>query len=230
MSARAASILSSKRFTIERILPDRIDYNILNNWIEYCEDNHTGCQSMVGNAVIPNLKLIDCTSMQIIGAEPHHKYATLSYVWGSSVQDDSKATLFSGLSQLPQVIQDSINIAKRLNIQYLWVDRYCIPQDDRAEKHKQIINMHLIYANAVVTFIASAGENPSYGLPGAPGSRKRRAQSAVRVGNQQFTSTGGAPTFLLRRSKWWKRAWTYQEALLSRRCLVFTDDKVLFQC
>ncbi|KAF5696779.1 hypothetical protein FGLOB1_13264 [Fusarium globosum] len=31
-------------------------------------------------------------------------------------------------------------------------------------------------------------------------------------------------------SKWSTRGWTYQEAVFSRRCVIFTDDQVFFQC
>ncbi|KAF4953279.1 hypothetical protein FGADI_6145 [Fusarium gaditjirri] len=31
-------------------------------------------------------------------------------------------------------------------------------------------------------------------------------------------------------SKWSTRGWTYQEAVFSRRCVIFSDDQVLYQC
>ena len=34
----------------------------------------------------------------------------------------------------------------------------------------------------------------------------------------------------IRNSKWNTRAWTFQERLLSRRCLLFTKGRVYFQC
>lgn len=34
----------------------------------------------------------------------------------------------------------------------------------------------------------------------------------------------------LKRSKWITRAWTLQEAVLSRRCLVFTGDQLYYRC
>jgi hypothetical protein len=90
---------------------------------------------------------------------------TLSYVWGHS-----PAASGAGPGSLPKTfertIEDAITIAVVLGFRYLWVDRYCIPQDNPAEKNSQIQRMGDIYANSALTIIAAAGDDAEFGLPG----------------------------------------------------------------
>jgi hypothetical protein len=57
-------------------------------------------------------------------------------------------------------------VTLKLGMRYLWVDRYCINQDDPEEKHGAIRNKDSIYRNAFVTTIAAAGSGSDYGLQG----------------------------------------------------------------
>lgn len=89
--------------------------------------------------------------------------------------------------------------------------------------------MDLIYANARLTIVAAAGENPDYGLPGVRGNF-RKLQPSLKVGTDFMVSTLPHPSWSVRNSKWASRGWTYQEGLLSKRRLVFTNDQVLYEC
>lgn len=88
--------------------------------------------------------------------------------------------------------------------------------------------MDAIYANAHLTLIAAAGADSTYGLPGV--SRPRISQPSLC--NRQMTMFPAAPNAhsIIHESYWNTRAWTYQEAVLSRRVLIFTDHHVIFQC
>lgn len=122
-----------------------------------------------------------------------------------------------------------MTVTKNIGFRYLWVDRYCISQIDEAEKHGQIAKMDQIYASAEVTIVAAAGEGPDYGLPGVSKTPRRTQPSAV-VGKHYLVSSLRTPRDVVMSSKWASRAWTFQEAMLSRRVLFFTDDQVLFEC
>jgi len=92
--------------------------------------------------------------------------------------------------------------------------------------------MDQIYENAIVTLVAAAGQDASLCLPGA-GTYPlilRDEQPAVRFGSYALTSTFPEIDFELRKSKWVTRGWTYQEAILSSRCLVFTAAQVFLVC
>lgn len=85
-----------------------------------------------------------------------------------------------------------------------------------------------IYAQAQVTLIAAAGPNPTYGLPGIS-TRPRTLEHSVRIGNTKLVQLMlPGPDFP--HSPWWKRSWTYQEGVLSKRKLVFTDHQVYYVC
>ncbi|KAF2428038.1 hypothetical protein EJ08DRAFT_327446 [Tothia fuscella] len=88
--------------------------------------------------------------------------------------------------------------------------------------------MGLIYSHATLTVIAAAGDNPNYGLPGV-GTTKRRHRTTVQIDFKTFAISRGVQREIAA-SKWNSRGWTYQEALLSRRRLVFTDSRFYFQC
>jgi Heterokaryon incompatibility protein (HET) len=109
------------------------------------------------------------------------------------------------------------------------VDKYCINQSDDVDKATQIAQMDLIYANAEVTIVAAAGDGPHYGLPGVAGTL-RKIQPALRIGQYPLASTLPYPRELVGKSKWATRGWTFQEGILSKRRLIFTDRQVCWEC
>ncbi|KAK6954229.1 hypothetical protein Daesc_004195 [Daldinia eschscholtzii] len=157
-------------------------------------------------------------------AQPWYNYVALSYVWGQKGHDPSK-----GLCDLPATIRDATEVTKRLGQRYLWVDRYCIDQSLSDEKQAEIKQMGRIYNGAALTIIAAAGSDPDYGLPGVSNARGTITPRRL---NSNWTMAGVAedPRQLIKRSTWITRAWTYQEVLLSRRRLYFTDSGVYFEC
>ena len=66
----------------------------------------------------------------------------------------------------PLTVQDAVRVVRNLGRRYLWVDKYCINQNDETEKRMMLRNMDLIYENAEVTIIAMSGGDDGAGLPG----------------------------------------------------------------
>ena len=89
--------------------------------------------------------------------------------------------------------------------------------------------MDLIYALAQVTIIATAGQGPDYGLPGVRGTL-HSCQPQLKIGNHFLVSTLPSPKLAIKSSKWATRGWTYQEGLLSKRRLFFTNEQVFYEC
>jgi len=158
---------------------------------------------------------------------------------------------------IPTVIQDAIHFVAALNERYLWVDSLCIVQNDMDMKHHQILQMGAIYNGAVASLVGVVGINANSGLAGVrPGTRipeQKRIQYQnvylVNPGPEQYTALRkpwdnspyiklgkrmkGRPLDLnahLTGSNYGSRAWTYQERLLSRRCLYFMENMVYCHC
>jgi hypothetical protein len=89
--------------------------------------------------------------------------------------------------------------------------------------------MDAIYKNSQLTIISAAGQDESYGLPGV-GARDRRHQFLAQLDGATVISEPIDPHKAISQSHWSTRGWTFQEALLSRCRLVFTEDQVYFQC
>lgn len=201
------------------------DLNLARKWLHTCRSSHTKCQRLKTRN--NSLRVIDCKEKRLRIIDSSEPYACLSYVWGRRPTTE-QTELTETLENVPQTIMDAISVTLDLGILYLWVDRYCVDQSNPEEKHKIIRNMDKIYLGAEVTIIASAGADPQYGLPGVRNT-SRRGQLDLKVGRHVFASTENVRG-QINNSTWNSRGWTYQEMLLSRRRLVFTDSQMYFQC
>jgi hypothetical protein len=141
-------------------------------WLDTCDQEHTYCKALSARDSIttlptrvihvpvaqrPTLILVD----QIQG-KSSLRYATLSHRWRNEanmpkLMRNNLNALRQGtvIETLPKVFTDSMEMCRRLNIQYLWIDALCIIQDDAADCEKEIANMGEIYANADINFGAT---------------------------------------------------------------------------
>ena len=213
---------------------EKVDYGKLRGWITGCQTHHGKCRS--GEKFLPpNLKFIDCNKRTVVQMTSTDEYVALSYVWGSNRPTTQQLSLKLGddlprCEDIPMVIEDAITAVKSLGYSYLWVDQICINQSDHADRQSQIPNMGLIYENAVVTIISLFGDSAQAGLPGV-GDVSRITQPASNTpSGKRLKSSMPSLVYYLERSTWATRGWTYQEAILSRRCLFFTEAQVYFSC
>lgn len=221
---------TNDRYQVRLIDPDSINWDLVKSWVGYCAQHHGKDCRLGTSELLRSFVVIDCEDRTTCELPANGEFLALSYVWGPPAPGTITPTICGSKlpKDLPLVVEDAITVTKRLGFRYLWVDRFCISDDD-AVKHTQIKNMDLVYQSAHATIIATAGEDPSYGLPGVS-SRSRRRQPQVRMGSNTLASTLPHPGGAIRRSKWATRAWTYQECLLSRRRIFFTDEQAYFEC
>jgi hypothetical protein len=211
-----------------QIVPSLVDYSIIKQWLDYCKNHHKVLCGLEGDQSL-NLKLIDCASLSIVCPSELPPYVALSYVWGRNALSTYTKGGRIVPGSLPNVISDAITVTKELGLNFLWVDKLCIDQDNPDTKHDQISHMDFVYRSAEITIVAAAGEDEKTGLPGV-GTRMRKPQLIAQIGNVKIISSMSHPFHAITNSRWWTRGWTYQEAVLSRRCLVFTEDQVYFEC
>lgn len=120
-------------------------------------------------------------------------------------------------------------VTRALGFMHLSVDKYCVAQNDEKLRSIQMQQLNLVYANAELTLVAAAGATAESGLPGVS-SVHRTCQPQATVGNHALVSLMSNPRDVIMNSVRNTRGWTFQEAILSRRLLIFTQQQVYFEC
>lgn len=214
-----------------------VDYQSIRSQMDHCSSQHelctpkqqkpSGVQTVLG-FTIPDI-LIDCIQEEIVRANPGDQYMALSYIWGARRNQENDASHVFSLSTSPFTIRDAAQVVRNLGRRFLWVDRYCIDQKDDSTKGLMIQHMDMIYEQSEVTIVALYGEDDDSGLPGVS-TVSRIPQPRHQTGKGALVSSCPPIRTLIESSRWNTRAWTYQEARLSRRCLFFSEYQVYFVC
>jgi hypothetical protein len=213
-----------------RIDPAEVNYDRLQDWLRRCDEKHTGTCCRLPCARPVEISCIDCYTRQIVPISPDDEYIALSYVWGSrSVPEPPIGNMLPAEEKLSLVIRDAMTVVRRLGKRYVWVDQYCIDQANPELKSRQIRHMDQVYERAYATIVAAAGSGAEFGIPGVS-SRPRTAQMVAETSN--VTLVGASPSLAtdLEQGAWIDRGWTYQETVLSRRLVIFTEHQAHFVC
>ncbi len=240
--------------SVYRLLPERVDLDLCQSWLQRCLDTHQDCQRSPRSPEVegigrsshdPGFKLIDVQLRSVVSLsdDADFEYATLSYVCGPAYSvcvlegSDKWTTNAAGVKQhpldgtLPRTLEDAMKVAAGIGLRFLWVDSICIPQDDRDEQAKQINKMHSIYGDAAINIVAASGIDSHAGLPGVGSARTQSEGNRAPVNNGlAIGMSRPSMSDLLSQYRWMGRAWTYQELILSRRCLIFTETEAFFYC
>jgi Heterokaryon incompatibility protein (HET) len=254
-----AAIHTQDGFFARKNQPHKGKQALIRSWIDICDKEHRDkCQrdetyleafkDLVDQTYFGVIDVVDMQLKKLpmkddFPREPE-KFVALSYVWEKDGPVDGepyKTTrsnvsvhlqhggLESVLEQLPNVIKDTIRLIQRLGIRYLWVDRLCIVQDSKRSFRLNAATMNLIYGQAYLTICAADGENAKTGLKAMEGGESERQLAAEVSPGLQLLVTR-SPENVIQDSKWNTRGWTFQERLLSPRCLIFAEEKIYFQC
>jgi hypothetical protein len=133
---------------------------------------------------------------------------------------------------IPRTIRDAMIFSLDPGIQYLWVDRLCIVQDDQIHLENQIAQMASIYKNAHLTIIAAEGTDVNYGLHGVGTSPRQYHQTILHIApslqllQADNKSDDDEGLYEERHFPWRTRAWTFQERAVSKRAVVFHNETV----
>jgi hypothetical protein len=221
----------------------KIHWPSVRSWLLSCEKSHGCDRELFLESKFPRANeriFIDVKHKKLVNWPQNCRYIALSYVWGGIPQllltKSNKAALFQDgalktfENDIPQVIKDAMLFVRSIGEEMLWVDSLCIVQDDESVKHDLISDMASIYSGALATIIAASGENAGFGLPGV------RENSRVLEYLVEIPGTGlslryrRALNITMNDSTYNTRGWTFQERLLSRRCLYFTETQLFFEC
>ncbi|KAK3671313.1 hypothetical protein LTR78_008773 [Recurvomyces mirabilis] len=204
------------------------------------------------------LRVIDVERLQVLRVpDPREcRFVALSYVWGGAGMLKLRYTNLEELSRpfglrgyldsLPRTILSAMQVVKAMGERYLWVDALCILQEPCTESQAQIDQMDSVYGSALCTITAAAGTHADAGFAGVRievsgsgvDSRSNSSRQVVQltapaknnitiIAPSQPETTQPLPPGT---STWQARAWTFQEKLLSRRLLFFSDNEMTWHC
>lgn len=175
------------------------------------------------------------------------KYIALSHRWGDGVHSTrtTKANYASRLSYPhwpTELALDAALHAQTLGVRYVWIDSWCIVQDDAADWARESVCMADYYQRAWLT-ISATTLSPQGGLMGAvpPELMPALARLPYRDGEGRVQGYFYAQCFgedklagdyvrHVSKSPLLRRGWVYQEWMLSRRLLAFSGAGVFMQC
>ncbi|KAL9111784.1 MAG: hypothetical protein Q9227_003843 [Pyrenula ochraceoflavens] len=232
-----------------RQLQPFIEFSLFDECLKRCQELHGSICNQYKSAglqILPGeqtntFRVIDVRNWKIVEYESRRpEYIALSFCWGNTsdrhfklrIGNRTKLLRQNSLKDesLPQTFLDAMAVVEKIGAQYLWIDRLCIIQDDEkvgGEKEHQIAQMDRIYGEALFTIVAADGKTADAGLAGV---------SKTRTYNQVIEEMRrGIYIYLpleIRQElfPWESRAWTFQEKLLSRRLLVFTNGFAIWHC
>ena len=230
---------------LPRDIPRRLNFDLVRDWLQDCAVSHSRC-SLQGSRILPT-RLLDVEIIEksqkprLIVTKyqqrPIH-YLTLSHHWTESSK--TQATTRDNLAQrlqemslnsLSQTFRDAIYITRQLGYRYIWIDSLCIVQDDGRDWERESKNMSSIFEASDLTLSALCVSTSSDGLI-APDRGPERFLN-VKVGDDAVIGIRRPPRTLTEaviHSEMDKRAWIFQERLLSPRILHFGDDQMHWEC
>jgi hypothetical protein len=198
-------------------------------------------------------------NMRIVTTVPSSKgkYVALSHCWGPNTVSRLKLTT-ANISELSSKIdpaclsplyKDSILLAQKMGVEYIWIDSLCIVQNDAADWDREAAKMADVYQNAYFTIYTSscAGPNDSFlaprtsfwrcgseaisstAWPNAP-IKARRSPRVGRHTNIDPSMYRERKTDPSRLDPLERRAWAFQEFYLASRLVVFSSEEVQFLC
>lgn len=232
---------------------DPATWAIVEWWLSTCVATHEACAVTSKSSWVPTrlLKLdAENNTFQLVSqndVEPGSRYAALSHCWGSKswsshliLNNDNYATLCrqQPVAILPKTFRDAFTIVRQLNLQYLWIDRFCIYQDSREDWQKEASVMHNVYRNSFMCISALSATDDDGGC------FFTRDIEGVKPSIVNFSKDGvSQPTLYTSHThdnRAWQdafsqeiltsRAWVLQERLLAPRTLHFGKDQIYWEC
>ncbi|KAH7382366.1 heterokaryon incompatibility protein-domain-containing protein [Phaeosphaeria sp. MPI-PUGE-AT-0046c] len=239
---------------VRRPTPARVLHECLptlSSWIEDCIHHHN-CAPSDGPLPSRILDFGEIPSDQIRLRSTNResaRYIAFSHCWGTTGHMQVRTTRanFSDRLQgfkvddLPKSYREVISIANALDVRYVWIDSFCIIQDDKDDWEAQSGDMAAIYNNAFLVVGASCAQDSSEGFIASPSYKPstriatvenmdgtisdiytRRIEQHGHLCSPFAYNTTNGPLA--------SRGWTLQEQILSRRMVHFEQFEMIWEC
>jgi hypothetical protein len=233
-------------FNYRLIDPHRTGLSVVGLWLAHCEKKHKNSYDNI-QWIHPNgdevFWTIDVRNKKLRRTRTKDRFVALSYVLGGTTVAPFVATaeefftvvdkgmsLQPMLEKQPKIIADAVLMVLDIGESLLWVDALCMPP---SSKHRaaQIAFMDQICGSAVLTIIAPNEDHRGSGFSGIRWCSREPDQIAEQVGPSLTLAIELPHTIdVVTKAPWNNRGWTYQERLLSKRLLIFTDEAIFSQC
>jgi hypothetical protein len=214
-------------------------------WLKNCLENHQPACSPLLDYKTPPKRLVRVRksgsryNVQLAEPENEVEYFCLSHRWGIGHAHctTTKANLVVRKNaipwdELPTLFRQALEFTHNLGAEYLWIDSLCIIQDDVLDWSSESKKMAGIYESAKLTLAASCAENSDEDMFSTP----RISEIGVKLeGLGRFGVTDDIFVRVLAPHRLevfplLRRAWAYQERLLSPRYLHFSPVELIWEC
>ena len=224
-----------------------LDTHLMKSWLIDCVDQHYDCRNESTGWYIPT-RLIDVgsslTPPRLRAASDvsvGERYATLSYCWGMKSFHRLRSSNYAAMLQniplddLPRTFRDAIVVTRMLDVRYLWVDSLCIIQDSQEDWQKEASQMGFVYQNAYFTIAAAAATDAFDGLfqrsdPCVQQLAWPKTSVQVFRHRNHLRHDKEPSASMLAHLPLLRRAWVFQEMVLSTRTVMFSPEQIYWEC
>ncbi|KAL5591419.1 hypothetical protein FOVSG1_010308 [Fusarium oxysporum f. sp. vasinfectum] len=218
-------------------------FECLSKWINNCSDNHKSCNKLHARTgenrewlparlvkIIPNADGVP----EIIKVVETDRSNDLLPKIESNIE--SMATTGTPVKDLPATFRDAITVTNRLGLEYIWIDALCIIQLDAEDWSLHSVTMAKVYSYSAITLAAAASSDAHGGLfrernpAGINGAKVNLKWPSHELEGEFYLVSTDPWEKAVANSPLLKRAWVFQERLLSRGTVYFAHDMLYWEC
>lgn len=233
----------------------QISLETARTWLERCDRDHEGCKSSGARTSWP-ARLLDLSGINVesrIGIvrlvntasilvtddasqDDDLRYACLSHCWGKirllTTEFANLEEHMAGISidLLPKSFREAILFTKSLDISFIWIDSLCIIQDSAADWNVESAKMATIYRQGHFTISVARATNAQGGCFSTAANKYVGDQIELSgPDSERFSVWTRKP---IKHGSWplLERGWVFQERILSRRIIYFTEEELVWEC